>query len=56
MSKEFGDTPIYMNLQRVNPGAISCNTLRGQRGANYPHFLACLLPNWSFQATAYGRA
>lgn len=31
--KEFGDVPVYMNIQRVAPDAISCNTLRGQRSA-----------------------
>ena len=31
--KEFGDTPVYMNVQRITPDAISCNTLRGRWSA-----------------------
>jgi hypothetical protein len=33
MPREFADAPVYMNLQRVAPEAISCNTLRGQWSA-----------------------
>lgn len=33
MPAEFGDTPVYMNVQRIAPGAITCTTLRGQWSA-----------------------
>lgn len=33
MPKVFSNIPVYMDLQRVAPGAIECNTLRGEMGA-----------------------
>ena len=33
MPKEFGDTPVYLNLERVTPEAIACKTLQGRWSA-----------------------
>jgi hypothetical protein len=33
MPIEFGNVPVYMDLQRVTPDAIACKTLRGERSA-----------------------